>query len=60
MPLGLEDVPHPSKNLKAKFGKFRSTVIDYRLIGGAEHAIRDVRRAWNLKEMTACMNHFTL
>jgi hypothetical protein len=58
--LRLEHFAQSREDRQPEFGKFGPAVIDHRLIHCPQNSVGDVRWTWNLKKMTACMNHFIL
>ena|SRR5437879_2426579 len=60
MAFRLEDLTQSREDRQTEFSKLGPAVVDNRLIHCAQDAIRNVCRTWNLKEVTACMNHFPL
>ena len=49
----LEDAFHAGEAALAQRSEVRAAVIDRRKVDGAQHAVRDVRRARDLQEVTA-------
>lgn len=54
---GLKDRANGFQNVQAQFRELGPPVVDGRTIHGPQHAIRNIRRAWDLKKVTAGVNH---
>ena len=50
---GLEDLLHAVEHFLAELRKFRTAMVDRRLVDGAQHAVGHVGRSGNLQEMAS-------